>query len=90
MKKLLKVETPNKMIFIKGLLVRTPFESVIEFKEELDLLISLLIHQGVKYVVEDYIEEEEVQELTSKKVEEEKPVVKEKVAKTILENIAKE
>ena len=71
--KLVKVNTPNKMLYIKGKLSRTPLQARIKFEEELNLLVSSMIHQGIDFTVEDYE--------PKPKVEKEKPIQAKKVVK---------
>ncbi len=51
---LIKVKTVNKMLFIKGRLVRTPLEAIIKSEEELNLLKSSMIHQNIDFNIELY------------------------------------
>jgi hypothetical protein len=85
---LLKAITPNKMLFIKGKLIRTPLEYVIRSEAELNLLKASMICQSVKYSIKDYVapakEEKKVIEVVEEKLEE----PKKKKLKTTLEKIA--
>jgi len=87
---LIKVTTYNKMLFIKGLLVRTPLTTIVKSKNELDLLKHSMIHQEIEYTIEDY----KPKVKTAKKikaVESKKKIVKEKKEPTtILEKISTE
>ena len=47
--KIIKVFTPNKMLFIKGKLSRTPLEVIIKYDEDINLLKSSMIHQGIDF-----------------------------------------
>jgi len=55
--KLIRVSTPNRMLFIKGKLIRTPLDAIINFEDELRLIESSMIHQGISFTIEDYIPE---------------------------------
>ncbi len=85
------VKTPNKMLFIKGRLVRSPLEAIVKHQNELDLLVASLIHQGVEYEMKDYIKEKIVKKEIVKNLKVKKTKVKEeKEPITILENIVAE
>lgn len=88
---LLKVITPNKMIFIKGRLVRSPLESIIKSETELSLVKLNLNSQSIKYTLEDY-KKPEVKKEEPVKVLAKKPVKAKKKdsEKTTLEKIAED
>jgi len=91
--KLIKVTTPNKMLFIKGKLSRTPLESIVKFENELNLLKSSMVHQGIEFTIENYnpvkpIKKNEVKNISvAKKVKNKKKITE---PKTILEKISNE
>ena len=90
--KLIKVTTSNRMLFIKGKLSRTPLEVIVKHSEELNLLKSSMIHQGIKFTIEDYIppvpkKKDPIKNITSKKKATKK---KSTTPKTILEKISNE
>jgi hypothetical protein len=90
--KIIKVTTKNKMLFIKGKLSRTPLEAILKSEEEITLLKSSMIHQGIEFTVEDYVKpipkKKQIKKIVSKK----KTTTKKKVSepKTILEKISTE
>jgi len=89
--KLLKVKTPNKMLFIKGKLIRTPLEYIIKFKEELNLLKSSMNIQGIEYDLEDYIPEVVIKKkITTQNIKKNITKKPKKEATTILEKIVDE
>ena len=90
---LVKVTTPNRMLFIRGKLSRTPLEVIIKHEPELNLLKSSMLHQGIKFTTENYIpmkvkNEKQLKNIVSKK----KESIKKKITKpkTILEKISNE
>lgn len=87
--KVLRVITPNKMIFIKGKLIRSPFKSIVTSESQLNLLEASLKNLDVNYTIRDYKKEEPVKAV--KKPVEEKPVekkTKKSEPKSTLEKIA--
>jgi len=88
---LLKVKTPNKMLFLKGKLSRTPFEAIIKSSEELRLIKTYMQLQNVEYNIEPYVEvaKNPAKSLEVKKVSKIKQPEKTE-AKTILEKISNE
>lgn len=88
---LLKVKTPNKMIFIKGKLSRTPFEVVVNSNELKKIELSMKL-QSIKYSKEPYKPLDKKVKPKIIPVEKtiiEKPSIK-KEPKTILEKISNE
>jgi len=88
--KIIKVSTPNKMLFIKGKLSRTPLEAIINSENDLNLLKSSMIHQGLEFKIEDYIPikvRPKIKNIVSKK-----KIIKKKNTepKTMLEKISAE
>jgi hypothetical protein len=55
---LLTVKTPNKMLFIKGKLSRTPFKAIIISESELKILKSSMKLQSIEYTIEKYVKPE--------------------------------
>jgi hypothetical protein len=91
--KIIKVFTPNKMLFIKGKLSRTPLEVIIKYDEDINLLKSSMIHQGIDFKIEDYEPEIKKMKVKAKKLEVKKPPkAKKKITnpKTILEKLSNE
>ncbi len=88
--KLLKVKTPNKMLFIRGRLVRTPLEHLIKFEAELRMLKMSMLNQNIDFELEDY-NPEKPKVKKSKKVKKVKEKIKpQKKATTLLEKIQQE
>ena len=89
---IVKVITPNKMLFIKGKLSRTPLEAIIKHDVELNLLKSSMIHQGIEFTIEEYIKPVSVKKTIIKPIAAKKKVTKKKTTspKTILEKISNE
>jgi len=88
---LVKVITPNKMLFLKGRLVRTPLEIVITYENELNLLKASMSHQAINFEIEDYKPVEKkpaVKPMTTNKTSKVKK--KTSTPKTILEKLSKE
>jgi len=85
---LLKVSTPNKMLFIKGKLSRTPLETIIKSEEELNLLKSSMHNQSINFTIENYVRP--VKKIIPKVVTHVKKSTPKKKTepKTILEKIA--
>ncbi len=90
--KIVKVTTPNKMLFIKGKLSRTPLQTIIKFDHDLKLLKSSMIQQGIKFTIEDYVKPVPKKKTTIKPIVAKKKVTKKKITepKTILEKISNE
>lgn len=85
---LLKVLTPNRMLFLKGKLSRTPFEAIIEHENELKVLKTNMASQGIVYETEPYVKKVK-QEKPKPVVKKEEPKKKPKTEpKSILEKIA--
>lgn len=85
---LLKVLTPNKMLFIKGRLVRSPLETIITNEKDLNLLKLNLKNLDVQYTIIDYKKEELDQVIVEEKIEEPIKTKKKSEPKTTLEKIA--
>jgi hypothetical protein len=89
---LLKIKTPNKMLFLKGKLSRTPFETIVKTKKELRMLESAMQLQSIEYTVESYVKPKEKPKIEPVKSKKE-PKIKStepKKPKTILEKISNE
>ena len=89
---IIKVSTVNKMLYIKGKLSRTPLEAIIKNENELNLLKSSMIHQGIEFTIEDYVKQVQKKKVTIKPIAAKKKVIKKKTTepKTILEKISNE
>lgn len=89
---IIKVTTVNKMLFIKGKLSRTPLEAIIKNEQELHLLKSSMIHQGIDFTIEDYVKPKPVKKAVIKPIVSKKKTVKKKIENptTILEKISNE
>jgi len=87
---IIKVSTVNKMLYIKGKLSRTPLEAIIKNENELNLLKSSMIHQGIEFTIEDYVKPVPKKKVIVKPIAAKKKVVKKKITepKTILEKIS--
>ena len=87
---IIKVITPNKMLFIKGKLSRTPLEVIINNENELNLLKSSMEHQDVEFTVETYIKPKPVKKTKTKNSLTKKKVTKkeDEKSKSILEKIS--
>lgn len=90
--KLVKVKTPNKMIALKGKLIRSPFEAIINSKNDLDLLKSFMNAQNVDYEITVYIKpKEKIRPVIQKEIKKTDNDKKIKLkSKTLLEKISNE
>ena len=88
---LVKVKTPNKMLFLKGKLSRTPFEAVVNSEKELNILKSSMKLQNVEYKILAYTKPKRQPKPVKQKRRAHKIKKTEKIeTKTILEKISNE
>ena len=77
---LVKVSTPNRIVDVKGKLIRTPFEHIAR-EDEVEALKTKLIYDSLVYTIEEY-----VKPVVEKKVEEKIEKPKAAPKKTIKED----
>ena len=88
---LVKVKTPNKMLFLKGKLSRTPFEAIINSQTELNILKSTMKLQNVEYEILSYTKPKKQPKPVKQKRRAPKIKTTEKIEpKTLLEKISNE
>ena len=88
---LVKVKTPNKMLFLKGKLSRTPFEAIINSENELNVLKSAMKLQNVEYETSVYIKpKKQAKPVKQTRRAPKIKKVKKTEAKTLLEKISNE